>query len=247
MELKNKKILITAPVHQSKEIFKEYLLSLSNLLIPENYKAFFYFYLHNCSELKELLKENQYEEVLDNSKYNFFSHDFKNENYSALSYMRTKALQKAREENFDYVFSIDSDVLIHPKTLIYLLKDNQDIVGMINWSKSFSGDKILPNCYDLEYWRWWENNSILMQKGLYERGIISATVLLGKRIIQNEKINYYPIQNIECSQWEDYALSLKAHIMIPDLKMSIDTKLPCRHLYKEKDYIRWIKEKKEYE
>ena len=247
MELKNKKILITAPVHQSKEIFKEYLLSLSNLLIPENYEAFFYFYLHNCSELKELLKENQYEEVLDNSKYNFFSHDFKNENYSALSYMRTKALQKAREENFDYVFSIDSDVLIHPKTLIYLLKDNQDIVGMINWSKSFSGDKILPNCYDLEYWRWWENNSILMQKGLYERGIISATVLLGKRIIQNEKIDYYPIPNIECSQWEDYALSLKAHIMIPDLKMFIDTKLPCRHLYKEKDYIRWIEEKKEYE
>ena len=247
MELKNKKILITAPVHQSKEIFKEYLLSLSNLLIPENYEASFYFYLHNCSELKELLKENQYEEVLDNSKYNFFSHDFKNENYSALSYMRTKALQKAREENFDYVFSVDSDVLIHPKTLIYLLKDNQDIVGMINWSKSFSGDKILPNCYDLEYWRWWENNSILMQKGLYERGIISATVLLGKRIIQNEKINYYPVPNIECSQWEDYALSLKAHIMIPDLKMSIDTKLPCRHLYKEKDYIRWIKEKKEYE
>lgn len=247
MELKNKKILITAPIHQSKEIFKEYLLSLSNLLIPENYEAFFYFYLHNCSELKELLKENQYEEILDNSKYNFFSHDFKNENYSALSYMRTKALQKAREENFDYVFSIDSDVLIHPKTLIYLLKDNQDIVGMINWSKSFSGDKILPNCYDLEYWRWWEDNSILMQKGLYERGIISATVLLGKRIIQNEKINYYPVPNIECSQWEDYALSLKAHIMIPDLKMSIDTKLPCRHLYKEKDYIRWIEEKKEYE
>lgn len=247
MELKNKKILITAPIHQSKEIFKEYLLSLSNLLIPENYEAFFYFYLHNCSELKELLKENQYEEVLDNSKYNFFSHDFKNENYSALSYIRTKALQKAREENFDYVFSVDSDVLIHPKTLIYLLKDNQDIAGMINWSKSFSGDKILPNCYDLEYWRWWENNSILMQKGLYERGIISATVLLGKRIIQNEKIDYYPIPNIECSQWEDYALSLKAHIMIPDLKMSIDTKLPCRHLYKEKDYIRWIEEKKEYE
>ena len=56
MELKNKKILITAPVHQSKEIFKEYLLSLSNLLIPENYEVFFYFYLHNCPELKELLK-----------------------------------------------------------------------------------------------------------------------------------------------------------------------------------------------
>ena len=246
MELVNKKILITAPVHQSIEIFKEYLFSLSHLLVPKGYEVHKYFYLHNCPELKNLLKENEYEEVLDNSTYEIFSHDFKNENYSALSYMRTAALIKARKENFNYVFSVDSDILIHPKTLFYLLEDNQDIVGMINWSKSFSGDSIVPNCYDLEYWKWWEDNSILKQKGLYERGIISSTVLLGSRIIQNEKINYYPIPNIECSQWEDYALSLKAHIIIPDLKMSLDTRLHCRHLYKEKDYNRWIKEKKEY-
>lgn len=247
MELKNKKILITAPVHQNIAVFREYLFSLSHLFVPNGYETYFYFYLHNCSELKKLLKENQYEEILDNSKYEYFSHEFKNENYSALSYMRTAPLQKAREENYDYIFSVDSDVLVHPKCLQYLLEDNQDIVGMINWSKTLSGDKIVPNCYDLEYWRWWEDNSILKQKGVYERGIISATVLLGPRIIQNEKINYYPIPNIECSQWEDYALSLKAHIAIPDLKMSLDTRLPCRHLYREKDYKRWIKDKEKYE
>ena len=247
MGLVNKKILITAPVHQNIEIFKEYLFSLSHLLIPEGYEVHKYFYLHNCSELKSFLKNDEYEEVLDNSVYKNFSHDFKNENYFALSYMRTAALIKARKENYDYVFSVDSDILIHPKTLFYLLEDNQDIVGMINWSKSFSENAIVPSCYDLEYWRWWEDNSILKQKGLYERGIISATVLLGSRIIQNEKINYYSIPNIKCSLWEDYALSLKAHILIPDLKMSIDTRLPCRHLYKEKDFQRWIKEKKLYE
>lgn len=247
MELKNKKILITAPVHQNIEVFKEYLFSLSHLFIPNGYEVYYYFYLHNCPELKIFLKEDQYEEILDNSKYDNFSHEFKNENYSALSCMRTAALVKARKENFDYVFSVDSDILVHPKSLQYLIEDNQDIVGMINWSRSFSSNKIVPNCYDLEYWKWWEDNSILKQRGLYERGIISATVLLGSRIIQNEKINYYPIPNIECSQWEDYALSLKAHIMIPDLKMCLDTRLPSRHLYKKEDYIRWIKEKKEYE
>ena len=86
-----------------------------------------------------------------------------------------------------------------------------------------------------------------MEKGLYEIGIISATVLIGPRIIQNKKIDYYPIPNIDCSQWEDYAFSLKAHIAIPDLQMYIDTKLPGRHLYQQEDYERWIEEKKKYE
>lgn len=245
MELK--KILLTAPVHQEIDIFKEYLNALNHLFIPNGYSLTRYFYLHNCSKLKEFLQPNEYEELTDNSIYIKYSHDFKNENYSALQYMRTAALEKARKENYDYVFSVDSDVLIHPNCLQFLLEDNKDIVGMINWSKSLNGNQILPNCYDMDYWKWWvDNNSFLLNKGIYERGIISATVLLGKRIIENEKINYYPIDCIECSKWEDYALSLKAHILISDLQMYIDTRLPSRHLYKEKDYIRWKKENEQF-
>lgn len=247
MELKDKKILITAPVHQDENIFIEYLNSLSNLIIPKGYKAKVFFYLHNCPELKKYLKEDEYVEVLDNSKYETFSYDFKKSNYSALSYMRTEALKKARKENYDYIFSVDSDILLHPKILFYLLQDNKDIVGGINWSYTLNRQKIICNCYDLEYWKWLENPSILMDKGIYERGIISATVLIGPKVIQNEKIDYFPVPNIECSQWEDYAFSLKAHIAIPDLQMYIDTRLPSRHLYQKEDYERWIKEKKQYE
>jgi len=246
MELK--KILITAPVHQKANIFIEYLNSLKNLIIPKGYIIKKYFYLHNCSDLISFLQPDEYEEFNDDSKYEFFNHNFEINNYKALQYMRSAALEKARKENFDYVFSVDSDILLHPKCLQFLLEDNKDIVGMINWFSSNTDKNIvLPNCYDMDYWKWWENNSILYTKGIYERGIISATVLLGKRIIENEKINYYALDNIECSQWEDYALSLKAHILIPDLTMYIDTRLPSRHLYKEKDYERWMMEKKEYE
>lgn len=246
MELK--KILLTAPVHQDVNVFKEYLNSINHLIIPEGYILKRYFYLHNCPELKEFLLEEDYEEVLDNSTYEKYEHEFKNNNYTALQKMRTMALEKARKENYDYVFSVDSDILLHPKCLCFLLQDNADIVGMINWSRSKEGNKILPNCYDMDYWKWWNNtHQEIYQKGLTERGIISATVLIGKRVINNEKINYYSIDNILCSQWEDYAFSLKAHILIPDLKMYLDTRLPCRHLYKEKDYYRWMKDKKIYE
>lgn len=246
MELK--KILLTAPVHQDADIFKEYLNSINHLKIPKNYILKKYFYLHNCSILKEFLASNEYEEILDNCIYEKYEHNFKNNNYTALQNMRTKALEKARKENYDYVFSVDSDILLHPNCLLFLLEDNADIVGMINWSRSKEGNKILPNCYDMDYWKWWNNTqSEIYQKGLTKRGIISSTVLLGKKIIENEKINYYSIDNVECSEWEDYALSLKAHVLIPDLKMFLDTRLPSRHLYKEKDYNRWMMEKKQYE
>ena len=224
MELK--KILLTAPVHQDVNVFKEYLNSINHLIIPEGYILKRYFYLHNCPELKEFLLEEDYEEVLDNSTYEKYEHEFKNNNYTALQKMRTMALEKARKENYDYVFSVDSDILLHPKCLCFLLQDNH--------IQADFRDK-------------WHCHQEIYQKGLTERGIISATVLIGKRVINNEKINYYSIDNILCSQWEDYAFSLKAHILIPDLKMYLDTRLPCRHLYKEKDYYRWMKDKKIYE
>ena len=64
-----KRILITAPVHQSEKIFKEYLNSLDHLIIPENYIVNRFFYLHNNPELKELLSPDEYLEVKDDTVF----------------------------------------------------------------------------------------------------------------------------------------------------------------------------------
>ena len=243
-----KRILIAAPVHQNEEIFKEYLNSLNHLIIPKDCEVKKFFYLHNSPKLKQFLQEEEYKELLDNSTYSLFLHEFKKDNYSALSYMRSSILEKARKENYDYVFSVDSDILLHPKTLQLALKDNKDIIGILNWSNNYLGTtgKIVPNCYDLEYWKWWEYDG-LINKTLYERGIVMGAVLIGPRVLQNKNINYYPISQYDYFTWEDYAFSLKAHVNIPDLQVFLETRLPARHLYREKDYIRWIKEKQQYE
>ena len=242
----DKRILITSPVHQEEKIFKEYLYSLSHLIIPDGYKIDRYFYLHNCSNLSLFLKENEYE-IIEN-KINLIKkerHEWNSENFNIVSIMRTKALEKARKEKYDYIFSIDSDVLIHPKTLHYLLQDNKDIVSMAYWYKLNQG--IAENFFDYENWKKLKPTLEYCKKGVYEVGITGAATLIGERIIKNEKINYYPIDCISFSKWEDYAFCLKAQVLIPDVQIAIDTRLPCRHLYTEKDYNRWIKDKKEYE
>ena len=159
--------------------------------------------------------------------------------------MRTKALEKARKENYDYVFSIDSDVLVHPKTLQFLLEDNKDIVSTAYWYKIDQG--IAENFFDYENWIKSKPTLEYCKKGIYEVGVTGAATLINKRIIENEKINYYPIDCINFSIWEDYAFCLKARVLIPDVQIAIDTRLPARHLYTEKDYKRWMTEKKQYE
>ena len=64
-----KKVLITAPVHQSEEIFKEYLWSLDRLIIPPDVEVSRFFYLHNCENLTTFLDKKEYLIWNDNSNF----------------------------------------------------------------------------------------------------------------------------------------------------------------------------------
>ena len=245
----NKKILIAAPVYQKTEIFIEYLNSLNHLIIPNGYEAHRYFILTNSPELEKFLQPNEYE--TDNcdfkNKKEKGSHLWEAEHFNSVMQARNKILAKARKENYDYIFSVDSDVLLHPKTLQFLLEDNKDMVGMTYWCNNEEKPgaiRIASNYYYAEYWSGIDTD--LSPKGLYEVGIACASVLIGKRIIENEKITYSPIDNISYSCWEDYAFSLRAHVLIPDLQVYMDSRLPCRELTTLKAYNKWMKERELY-
>ena len=244
-----KKILIAAPVYQKTEIFIEYLNSLNHLIIPEGYEAHKYFILTNSPELEQYLKPEEYE--IDNCEFNSQkekgSHKWDDEHFSSVMQARNKILKYARKNNYDYIFSVDSDILLHPKTLQILLQDNKDMVGVTYWCDNQDKPdaiKIGSNYYYADYWQGIDTD--LSKKGIYEVGIACASVLIGPRIIKNERITYSPIDNIPFSQWEDYAFSLRAHVIIPDLQVYMDSRLPARELTNQKIFERWIKEKEQY-
>lgn len=250
-----KKILITAPVHQDIKIFKEYLWSLNRLEIPEGFEVYKYFYLHNADNLKKFLQPNEYEIFKDDTKIEESdrTHIWKQENFSAVSQMRTKALQKAREENFDYIFSVDSDVILHKNNLIELINDDKDIVAKMYWTIFDSNIPYLsmPNCYDYinekgqRIFKKGMNN--LKFLGLHEIGVTGACTLIGKRIINEPLIDYLPIKIFSYSKWEDYAFCIKAYSVIPDVSIYVDNIHSPKHLYRKEDYLEWInKEKKEW-
>lgn len=246
-----KKVLITAPVHQDENIFKEYLWSLNRLIKPNNVEVKKFFYLHNCENLKKFLNEDEYLILNDDSSFLVTEkrHMWKNENFSAVAKMRTLALEKARNENFDYVFSVDSDVLLNPITLQTLIHDNKDIVGNIYWTDFDGKGILLPNCYDAENMYYDPKKGGLDRlkiMGIYNIGVVGACTLIGKRVIENPYINYYPIENLTMTKWEDQAFITRARCLIDDITICVDTRIPARHLYRQSEYQDWIKEKEEY-
>ena len=245
-----KRILIAAPVRQKPEIFKEYLNSLNHLIIPEEYTVDKFFYLHNCSELTKYLDSKEYKLIEDNSEILKETNKQKiwtKENFNALYNMRTGLLRKTAEENYDYLFTVDSDILLHPKTLMFLLQDNKKIVGNMLWTKM--NDKITAICGKDEEWGPYskEELEILKIPGIYPIGWTCACLLISAEICKNEKISYWPIFGVDNTGCEDYAFCLRFKCNFPDEQVWIDTRLPARHLYHEKDYLRWIEEKNQYE
>lgn len=246
-----KRILITAPVRQTKEIFKEYLWSLNRLNIPEGYKVDKYFYLHNSEHLKKFLKPNEYEIINDDSllKFSNRTHVWNPENFKAVAEMRTMTLEKARKEEYDYIFSVDSDVILRKNTLKELLETNKKFISKIFWNAydELMPNLIVPNCYEardtkgtmiLDYDR-------LKQDGIYKTGVIGACTLISKEIFENKYINYYPIKNLSSSDWEDYAFCIRVQVIFnKEIKAYIDTKNPVKTLYRMTNYEKWIKEEK---
>lgn len=248
-----KKILITAPIHQDIKIFKEYLWSLNRLEIPEGYEIHKYFYLHNAENLKKFLQPDEYEIFKDNTKIeeNDRTHIWRQENFSAVSQMRTKALQKAREENFDYIFSVDSDVILHKKSLIDLIFEQKDAIAKMYWTAWDSNQpwNYMPNCYDGKD----ENGRIIYFNnlnnyksiGTHETGVTGAAILISSRIFKEPLITYYPIEILSTSYWEDFAFCTRCKCVIPDIKFYIQNFHPAKHLYRKEDYENWIKKEKD--
>ena len=248
-----KKILITAPVHQDIKVFKEYLWSLNRLVIPEGYEIYKHFYLHNAGNLKKFLKPNEYE-IFNNNvevQQSDLTHIWTQQNFSAVAQMRTKALEYARKNNFDYIFSVDSDVILHKETLIDLLNEQKDAIAKVYWT-AWSAEQpwnLAPNCYDgrnkqgqIFYYEDIQKYKVI---GTYPVGVTGAAILISSKIFNEPLITYYPIQMLSNSYWEDYAFCTRCRCVIPDIQFYINTVHPAKHLYREEDITNWFKGEKE--
>jgi GT2 family glycosyltransferase len=243
-----KNILLCAPVHEKEHIFIEYLKSLRSLEIPEGYAVTKMFILHNCEHLgKHINKDlNEIYQVLnDDVSYqkNDRTHIWQDKNFKAVVTIKNYLINAMLSNNFDYIFYVDSDLILHPKTLLQLLSTDKDMVSNIfwtHWDKSNANQGELPNCWmrddygfelaDLKAWK---------QKGTYRVGMTGACTLIKRKVLENPSVNWNPINNISFSLWEDRAFCIR--VAIAGFEIWTDTNYPALHLYREEMYQEYMK------
>lgn len=162
---------------------------------------------------------------------------------------KNKIIQRAIENDYDYLFFIDSDLLIHPKTIGHLIDTKKDIISTIFWTKWDPSLPELPQVWMTDQYTIFEKErgedltkeeSLIRQQhfldklkipGIYEIGGLGACTLISREALL-KGVNFSEIKNV--SFWgEDRHFCIRAVAF--GLSLFVDTHYPAFHIYRESE------------
>jgi hypothetical protein len=258
-----KRILVGSPVCQKPTILKEFLQSLKELETSPQYTVDYFFIDDNHdAESIELLQQFKSEFASKTSIFNPEKNDQitpylcdENGHHWTLDLMwkvgdyKDRILQKARDQDYDYVFLIDSDVLIQPLTLTHLIKADKAIIASIYWTDESQTNTFIPQIWLLDYSTLYphrireslspeeRNNrqekflNQLKVPGIYEVGGVAGCTLISREAL-DKKISFKRLKNMTYPD-EDRYFSIRASAL--DIDLYVDTNYPAFHVYRESD------------
>jgi hypothetical protein len=251
-ENKKIKVLIAAPICQNSDVLKEYLNSLVNL-DKINLNVHFLFIDDNNDNNSKLIlhkfcKARKKSRVIASNKINGTKfNNVETKIYKIINF-RNFILHQACNEDFDYLFTVDSNIILNPKTLQHLINYKKDIISEIYWESEESKYFNLPNVwladsnklYYYEKENWFDektsNREIkkmeesflnkLKRSGVYEVGGATGCLLIGKKVIRS-KISYDKIANL--TFWgENCHFCIRAAVL--GFKIFVDTFYPASRI-----------------
>lgn len=248
-----KKILIGSPIHQKPEILKEFLLSLKEL-DKSKFDNSYYFIDDNIDEYSSrLLKDFEFSEknvilvtsdFQDNYIKNDHTHIWSSNLVDKVANFKNEIISYAIENEFDYLFFIDSDLVINPSTLNQLEKSKKDIISNIFWTKWQPNTIEMPQVWLMDSYDMFDDrnpkdhNQQTMEfinnmrvPGVYKVGGLGACTLISRKSLL-KGVSFDRIYNL--SFWgEDRHFCIRAAAL--GLELYVDTHLPAYHIYRDSD------------
>lgn len=262
-------VLVGGPVCQEPQILYEYLESLLNLDSPGIALNFLLIDDNTNLESKALLHDfsssQTKAEIIDmNNKDEYrrteVSHKWEDKFVAKVSQFRNSMLNSTKQGEYDFLFMVDSDIIINPCTLKFLISQNTDIISEIFWTSWAPGGKEFPQVwlyddhtqYDISKGRPASESEIsirtseflnmLRKPGIYKVGGLGACTLISRRAI-DAGVTYSRIPNI--SFWgEDRHFCIRAAVLGFDLY--VDTHFPAFHIYRKNDLGKAYEAKKRW-
>jgi len=252
------RILIGSPIHQKPPILRQFLDSLLRLK-HESLELDFYLIDDNedeqSSALLEQFKNSGRNVFLQSSGYRdpYIRDDtthFWNANLVwKVAGFKNMMIQRTSLLGYDYLFLVDSDLLLHPNTLEHLASTGKDIISEVFWTQWQPDTIFQPQVWMHDEYSQWErlpgeqlsaeeinyrfNHFLnkLQVPGIYEVGGLGACTLISRKAI-DAGVSYNIIKNI--SYWgEDRHFCIRAAAL--DIPLYVDTHYPALHLYRDSD------------
>lgn len=258
MNTNKKRVLIGSPIHQKPEILNKFLTSLLRL-----HKGSFecsYFFINDNIDLRsnELLNEFvrivpqvfvEYSQNRDEYVRNEMTHYWNEHLIWKVARFKNSIIKYALDFQYDYLFLIDSDLLLHPQTLEHLIEAERDIVSNIFWTQWQPDSMAQPQVWLRDEYTQWEKQlgeklndqeisnrfvefiAKMRTPGLYEIGGLGACTLISRQAMLTG-VNFNQIKNL--SFWgEDRHFCIRAAAL--GFSLYVDTQYPAYHIYRDTD------------
>lgn len=252
------KILIGSPIRQKPKILTEFLESLEGLE-KEDLSVDFLFIddnelVESSKVLKDFSSRGWKTEIIMGNKFSRYhcdenSHYWQEALIWKVAEYKNYIISKAQEQNYDYLFLVDSDIILHPHTLKHLISTQKDIISEIFWTKWKPDVRPLPQVWVNDHYNLFHRyrNEELSQEevqsringflhclqipGIYEVGGLGACTLISQNALQSG-ISFKEIRNL--SFWgEDRHFCIRAAAL--GFKLFVDTFYPAYHIYRESE------------
>lgn len=259
------RVLVGSPVRQDPDILEYFFASIYRLVVdPDNVMVDYYFIDDNDDERSKLIMrelridKGQVTITIDEpgddpnrSRYakDESTHYWNDELIWRVAMFKNDMIRKAIDLGYDYLFLVDSDLVLHPATLLQLISSGKEIISEVFWTKWQPNSLELPNVWvkdqytlfldsqdqvldqEEQYRRTLHFLAQLRYPGVYRVGGLGACTLI-KRSALLAGVNFSKIENISFVGEDRHFCVRAAALGIP---LFVDTHYPAIHLYRKSE------------
>ncbi|NPV54133.1 MAG: hypothetical protein HPY71_11505 [Firmicutes bacterium] len=221
-------VVIGCPVRNRDWIIGEYLDHIYNLDFPKDDLSLCFVINDSTDRTKEILMSFAREHKDEYRQIRILEHDLgqiedqrtwnvRKKIYVSLAELRNILVEQALDMEADYLFSVDSDILVPPYTLKELIVADKDIVSAQIWNDP---SKVFPNIMAHR------NGSIthyldFPKNALFQCDVTGAVYLLKKKVLEEVRYCYH-------EQGEDVGFCLEAKKK--GFEIWANSKIACKHM-----------------
>ncbi len=258
------RVLLASPIKQKKNILNEFLSSLEKLHQSGLELDYAFIDDNNDHDLLERFSNNKKNvRIIRKNSLNSYTCDEKTHQWSEeliwkVAAFKDRFIAMALQEDYDYLFLVDSDLYLHPKTIKHLISLQKDIVSEVFWTRWEPDLPPLPQVWVADQYQLYdaprcqtlreeeikqratEFIAMLSKPGTYKVGGLGACTLLSKQAL-SRGVSFSEIYNL--GFWgEDRHFCIRAAAL--GFELFADTHYPPFHIYRESELPQLMEYKK---